>query len=398
MISNPRSSGLHRKDRVVTQLRVNRSLRKEDLLASPAPQGFPDVLGEEKFRRRIAVERKRTERSKDPFLLMLLEVDTRQGAKKDAKDLESIVCALLPTTRETDVIGWYRDGAIVGVIFTGLAPCDKSAVLSTILNRVSTALRNELTFDQFSEISISFHFFPDDWNPEDSNRSNNQVLYPDLDSSERSKRFVFAVKRTIDVSGSALLLVATAPLFALIAVIIKSSSKGPVFFRQQRVGQYGKRFTFLKFRSMYENNDHSEHKEYVTKLIAGNAERVSLGDSADGVFKLAYDPRITPFGRFLRRSSLDELPQFVNVLLGDMSLVGPRPPIPYELAAYETWHRRRLLQVKPGITGLWQVEGRNSIPFDDMVRLDLQYATCWTPLLDLKILIRTPAAVIRGAY
>ena len=129
---------------------------------------------------------------------------------------------------------------------------------------------------------------------------------------------------------------------------------------------------FLKFRSMYADNDHSIHREYVTKLINNESSRRHQqgrdGLQADG------DKRITPIGRFLRRTSLDELPQFLNVLRGDMSLVGPRPPIPYELAAYQTWHRRRLLEVKPGVTGLWQVTGRSTVDFDAMVRLDLKYA------------------------
>ena len=119
--------------------------------------------------------------------------------------------------------------------------------------------------------------------------------------------------------------------------------------------------------------------------------------NGEGVYKLASDKRITPIGRFLRKTSLDELPQFINVLRGEMSLVGPRPPIPYEVAAYQTWHRRRVLEVKPGITGLWQVTGRSRVRFDEMVRLDLRYAT-WSPWLDLKILLRTPRAVIKGAY
>jgi lipopolysaccharide/colanic/teichoic acid biosynthesis glycosyltransferase len=382
----------------VTQPRINRASRADDVQSPSASQELPEVLNEEMFKRKIAVERKRTERCKDPFLLMLLEADAYSGSGRTGKNLNHVVSALLPTIRETDVIGWYKDQTVVGVMFTGLAPCDKSTVLSTILNRVSTALRNELTFEQFSQISISLHFFPDDWNQDGPDRPSNLVLYPDLESSEKSKRFVFGLKRIIDITGSALLIVAIAPLFAAIAIAIKASSKGPVLFRQQRVGQYGRRFMFLKFRSMHVNNDHSEHKEYVRKLIAGDAERISLNGQSEGVYKLANDRRITPIGRILRRTSLDELPQFFNVLWGDMSLVGPRPPIPYELAAYETWHRRRLLQVKPGITGLWQVAGRNRIPFDDMVRLDLHYATSWTPLLDVKILLRTPGAVIKGAY
>lgn len=385
-------------DHIMTQLRENRALHMEELLSSSALQGIREVLNEEAFKRKIAIERKRTERCKDPFLLMLLETDAHAGGRKSGKKLDDVVCALLPTIRETDVIGWYKDRTTAGVMFTGLDSCDKSSVLSTILNRVSATLRSELTFEQFSQVRISFHFFPDDWDDDNSGRPSNLTLYPDLQSSEKSKRLVFGVKRVIDVAGSALLLLSCAPVFAAIAVAIKASSKGPVLFRQQRVGQYGKRFKFLKFRSMYVDNDQSEHKEYVTKLIAGSAERLSLDGQAEAVYKLVNDRRITPIGRFLRRTSLDELPQFLNVLFGDMSLVGPRPPIPYELAAYETWHRRRLLQVKPGITGLWQVEGRNRIGFDDMVRLDLQYATSWTPILDVKILMRTPAAVIRGAY
>jgi lipopolysaccharide/colanic/teichoic acid biosynthesis glycosyltransferase len=369
----------------VTQPRMNRVLKMEELSNSPVPEKPLDILDEEMFKRQIAVERKRTERCKDPFLLMLLELDV-------------IICALLPTIRETDVIGWYKEQAIIGVMFTGLAPCEKSIALGTILNRVGTALRSELSMEQFSQIRISFHFFPDDWDGEDSKRPGNPALYPDLESSESQKRVVYGVKRTIDIGIGTALIIACAPIFVAVAVAIKLSSKGPVFFRQQRVGQYGRRFMFLKFRSMYVDNDQNEHREYVTKLIAGTAERIALSSDAEGVYKLAKDPRITPLGRFLRRSSLDELPQLFNVLWGDMSLVGPRPPIPYELAVYETWHRRRLLQVKPGITGLWQVEGRNRIPFDDMVRLDLQYATSWTPLLDFKILLRTPRAVIKGAY
>jgi lipopolysaccharide/colanic/teichoic acid biosynthesis glycosyltransferase len=284
------------------------------------------------------------------------------------------------------------------VMFTGLAVEDKNIVLSTILSRVSAALRDELTTEQFSQISLSFHFFPDQWDHENTGRPSNPTLYPDLFSSNHEKRSLLIVKRAMDIAGSVLMLVFCAPLLLLIAAMVKATSKGPVLFRQHRVGQYGRRFTFLKFRSMRVDNDPSVHREYVTKLIAGEADRVKAGAPGTGVYKLANDNRITGIGMFLRKTSLDELPQFVNVLKGDMSLVGPRPPIPYELAAYQTWHRRRVLEVKPGITGLWQVTGRSQVKFDDMVRLDLRYATSWSPWLDLKILLRTPGAVIKGAY
>ena len=178
------------------------------------------------------------------------------------------------------------------------------------------------------------------------------------------------------------------------------SSKGPVFFRQRRVGQYGKPFTFLKFRSMYVDNDPGVHQEYVTQLIAGHAERNPTNGNGNGdgpgIYKLTNDSRVTRVGAFLRRTSLDELPQVLNVLRGEMSLVGPRPALPYEVAAYQTWHRRRVLEVKPGITGLWQVSGRCRVKFDEAVRLDIRYAKNWSPWLDIKILLRTPRAVWSG--
>lgn len=193
----------------------------------------------------------------------------------------------------------------------------------------------------------------------------------------------------------------SAPLFAIIAPLIKLSSKGPVFFCQKRVGRYGKAFTFIKFRSMYANNDSSIHREYVKKLICQSESAARNCDSQKPeVFKIQNDPRVTPVGRFLRKTSLDELPQLINVLKGDMSLVGPRPPIPYELENYDLWHRRRVLGMKPGITGVWQVEGRSRTTFDDMVRMDIYYVTHWSLFLDLKLLLKTPLAVLtsKGAY
>jgi len=133
-------------------------------------------------------------------------------------------------------------------------------------------------------------------------------------------------------------------------------------------------------------------------LIAGKAEKQSSQGTGngDGVYKLTKDPRITRVGGFLRKTSLDEIPQFLNVLRGEMSLVGPRPPVPYEVESYDFWHRRRVLEAKPGITGLWQVKGRSRVKFDDMVRLDLQYARTWSPWLDVKILLQTPGAMVIG--
>jgi lipopolysaccharide/colanic/teichoic acid biosynthesis glycosyltransferase len=183
--------------------------------------------------------------------------------------------------------------------------------------------------------------------------------------------------------------------------MIKLTSKGPVLFRQKRVGQYGRTFTFLKFRSMKVHNDHTIHKEYVTQFITSQlSQRHNGQDAKPVIYKLTGDPRVTRVGKFLRRTSLDELPQFLNVLTGEMSLVGPRPPVPYEFGAYDIWHRQRMLAAKPGITGLWQVQGRSRVTFDEMVRLDLRYAKTASFWLDVAILLQTPRAVLTaaGAY
>lgn len=200
----------------------------------------------------------------------------------------------------------------------------------------------------------------------------------------------------IDVTGSLGGLLFCAPLFLGIAVAVKLSSKGPVFFRQQRVGRYGAPFVFLKFRSMYMDNDPHVHQQYVKQLIAGRAQRQPSNGDGHGIYKLTNDPRVTRIGKFLRRTSLDELPQLWNVLKGEMSMVGPRPAIPYEVEAYQTWHRRRVLEAKPGITGLWQVNGRSRLKFDDMVRLDVRYAIGMSIWLDIKILMLTPRSVVLG--
>ena len=351
----------------------------------------PEVLEEAEFQRMILRERKRAERSGKPFLLMLLEVSKVATAGKQSCAVGQILSALALSTRDTDVTGWYRGQEVVGILFTEISLDRKKSVLATLLLRVSSALREALDLEQFSRIQISFHLFPEEWNEDQPPDPTGSAFYPDLRHASGGKRWSRSIKRAIDVVGSLLALLVLAPLFALIACAIKLTSQGPVFFRQQRVGQYGARFIFLKFRSMYVNNQADIHKQYVKQLIAGQAAQ-----SPGGVFKITNDPRVTRLGKWLRRTSLDELPQFINVLRGEMSLVGPRPPLPYEVEAYDVWHRRRLLEARPGITGLWQVNGRSRTKFDDMVRLDLQYAREQSLLLDLKILLQTPAAVLSG--
>jgi lipopolysaccharide/colanic/teichoic acid biosynthesis glycosyltransferase len=355
-----------------------------------------EVLTEDIFRRMISMERKRSERTQRPFVLLLMDTGRRQPAGKNGRILLDILSALLSATRETDVMGWYETNSAVGVMFTEIT-LENNLILSTLLARISDVLRGRLSGEQFSQIKFSFHLFPEEWDPDNPDRQSNPTLYPDLHERDGANRLGLALKRSMDIAGSLLMLIAMSPIFCAIAAAIKLTSKGPILFRQQRIGEYGTAFTFLKFRSMYVNNDASEHKEYVRQLIAGQAAKQPTDGEGEGVFKLTNDPRITTVGSFLRRTSLDELPQFLNVLRGDMSLVGPRPPVPYEVEAYATWHRRRLLEAKPGITGLWQVQGRSRVGFDDMVRLDLRYARNCSPWLDLKILVQTPKAVIAGS-
>lgn len=202
------------------------------------------------------------------------------------------------------------------------------------------------------------------------------------------------LKRTFDLISAALAIILLFPLWLLIALLIKLDSRGPVFYTQERVGMDGRLFLLYKFRTMKAGSDPQLHREYQRAFIAGRAE-ANLGDNQKPTYKLLADPRITRIGKLLRRTSLDEVPQLLNVLLGDMSLVGPRPPIPYEVEAYELWHRKRL-DMKPGLTGLWQVSGRNRLPFEEMVRLDLFYIENWSLLLDCKIILRTGFVMIGG--
>ena len=381
-------------------MRVTHRPKRAEAPLEPFSAGAHQVLSEVDFSRIISIERKRTERSKEAFLLILFEAGHHhQGAEKAGRILDSVASALLTSIRETDVIGWHKDRTTLGLVCTGLPINDgaTNSVPSVILNRVSATLQRAMTFDQFKQLIISFHLFPDEWDHNDSGSSSNRALYPDLASPKNSRRLALAMKRVIDIVGSGLMLILSAPLFLMIALAIKVSSKGPVLFKQKRVGLYGQQFTFLKFRSMYVDTDHSVHKEFVTKFIADETEGQSLNGDGKRLYKLTADKRISRVGRFLRSTSMDELPQLLNVLKGEMSLVGPRPPIPYEVAVYETWHRRRVLEAKPGITGLWQVTARSSVKFDEMVRLDLRYSATWSPWLDLKILLLTPLAVIKGS-
>jgi lipopolysaccharide/colanic/teichoic acid biosynthesis glycosyltransferase len=329
-------------------------------------------------------------------MLMLLDAEQLFRDPNGADPLQRVVSALASSTRETDVSGWYANNAILGVIFTEIGDGEKSTIAEAVLTRVTSALQQSLDADQMRKLSISLCFYPEQWDGRTPKLPVSSELYPDLFRNGAARMPSRFLKRTMDVLGSIVALITLAPLFGLIAVLIKLTSQGPILFRQRRVGLYGSTFEMLKFRSMSAVNDPNIHKEYVERFIAGRRDSHPAGDHEPPVYKMTRDPRVTPLGGFLRRTSLDELPQFWNVVKGEMSLVGPRPPIPYELNHYDVWHRRRLVEAKPGITGLWQVFGRSKTTFDEMVRLDLEYAKTQSLWLDVKILLRTPRVVLSG--
>ncbi len=353
----------------------------------------PMASGEETFRAILTLERRRAERSRNPFILMLLDAHQENGTARMI--LHKAIDAVASSTRETDALGWYKDGSILGVIFTEVGKEDLALASEILRAKIRTSLQEQLGSETAGKIAISVHLFPEKWDRNGPHWVADSKLYPELDKRAPNKKISLGVKRAMDIIGSAALLLLLSPLLAVIAAIIKLTSDGPVLFKQERLGRFGQRFNCLKFRTMHVNNDPKIHQEYIQQYIEGSAAKKSE-DGAPTVYKITSDPRVTPIGRFLRKSSLDEVPQFWNVLQGTMSLVGPRPPVPYEFEVYDVWHRRRVLEVKPGVTGLWQVSGRSRLTFDEMVRLDLQYCKSWSLWLDLKILFATPRAVLSG--
>jgi lipopolysaccharide/colanic/teichoic acid biosynthesis glycosyltransferase len=324
------------------------------------------------------------------MLVTLNDRPVADGSRGWAPTVETVAAAI----RETDVLGWFERYAVLGVILTDLDAFD-GARRRELENRLRRALAARLDANTAGSLAIHFYVHAAAPNlPVDGLLSADPLLVQ-LRPQTRRSRVYGTIKRALDVAGSLTLLVALAPLLLLIAVAVKLTSPGPVFFRQVRVGQLMRPFTILKFRTMSVNTDHTIHHEFVSRFIQAGKSAPQRPGAVD-VFKITNDPRVTRVGRLLRKTSLDELPQLWNVLRGEMSLVGPRPPIPYEVEQYKTWHCRRVLEAKPGITGLWQVTGRSRTTFDEMVRLDIRYAKTCSLSNDLKILLATPAAVIAG--
>lgn len=349
----------------------------------------PRVLKEDLFWGALFRERKRADRSNHPLALLI--VGPRDARRPDAGSLwRAISRALIAVKRETDLVGWFEQGDALGLMLTDI-PAEDTTFVQKMDEHIREQLRCRLPANALDRLSIRMHVHPDPAAVRCGLPTVDSLMSDAVPAMGRGHAIA---KRALDLFGSLALLLGLSPVFLAVAALVKLTSRGPVFFRQVRIGEKGMPFQMLKFRTMRPDANQAVHQDYVTWFIKASADAKSSG--AEPLFKIANDPRVTPVGRFLRRTSLDELPQLWNVVRGEMSLVGPRPPLPYEVDQYKSWHRRRVLEARPGITGLWQVTGRSRTTFDEMVRLDLRYAKTRSFWLDVKILLATPRAVISG--
>jgi len=362
------------------------------------------------FQHRLDVEKQRAERNGEKFTVVIL------GFKKLKTDLlpslsrhetlefiDDLATAAFRLIRQIDVAAWYDSDSVAIIL------CDTSFIgarkfLKRLNNEFLTIAAQKTYEDLFllNKIDINMYTYPDNY------QANNKSLYKPVSLSEfniiepvnlngqLSKEFKNSsrklLKRSIDVVLSYIGLLIFAPLMAVIAIMIKLTSSGPIIYRQKRVGYNGKIFELYKFRSMYVDADENVHRRHIADVM--HNENQSYAEHAPSI-KIIRDERVTPVGRFLRNTCLDELPQLVNVLKGDMSLVGPRPHPEYEVFNYDNWYKRRLT-VKPGLTGLWQIQGKKRMFYSDAIRLDLSYIDRWSLGLDLKILCYTLPTALAG--
>ena len=355
---------------------------------------FHPIFDEELFRDTVTRERKRTDRSGLAMVMVLIGVQDSRHENTVAL-YAGIADALSAIKSDIDILGWFEQQSILGLIVPEIDTANLAGTCERLESDFRAAITNQFGGDPTEQLSIRLRVYPEPQQAgEEELQTVDQFLYPELHAHQDRVAKFQVLKRVMDILGSLALLIILSPLFLAIAGLVKLSSRGPVFFRQVRIGQMLKPFMICKFRTMHANADHGIHHNYVSWFITSSGKEQE--QDKNKIFKLTNDPRITPIGHFLRKTSLDELPQLWNVLRGDMSLVGPRPPLWYEVQQYKPWHRHRVLEAKPGITGLWQVTGRSRTTFDEMVRLDLRYARGRSLWADIKILLATPGAVFKG--
>jgi lipopolysaccharide/colanic/teichoic acid biosynthesis glycosyltransferase len=342
--------------------------------------GADRVMYRAEFLRTVQREKRRAERSMGSLSMVVLEnTDVRSG---DVRSVDSLLRGVCDVMRETDYLANIDDEAVAVLLPDTGAPglarfLDKVALIGGAQASAVGATYPDPAFDRLAADRLG------------TPRSRHSAAEIEAPSPGRGGYFL---KRSLDIVGALFAIALLSPLMLLVVLGIRLTSKGPAVFKQARIGQGGKPFVMYKFRSMRIDMDDGIHREFVASLIEGKTVPAAAGAPAN--FKIKADPRVTRIGRLIRKTSIDELPQFFNVLKGEMSLVGPRPPVPYEADKYKTWHRRRVFELKPGLTGIWQVEGRSRVTFDDMVRMDLRYLRECSLGFDLMILLRTVKVVL----
>lgn len=337
------------------------------------------------FLNKLRLEKLRAQRSGSPLSIALYRIQP-EDEDVDGLGVLQLLESLDTASRETDIIGYIGD-EIIAV----LCPDTDAEGLKTFVGKM-----NVLTGGAWTPKDIAT--YPDELfeGLTTLHRRTSEMQSLITDENFETQHHGYKLKRCIDILGSLCALAIFFPLMLVVAVAIAVTSPGPIFFKQLRLGKSGVSFWCYKFRSMVANVDDNIHREFVAALINGESPHVQNASEEMPIFKIKADPRITWIGNIIRKTSVDELPQLFNVLKGEMSLVGPRPPIPYEAENYKAWHLRRVLSAMPGITGLWQVEGRSRVTFDEMVRMDLRYIRDCSLGLDIKILLKTIKVVLRG--
>jgi lipopolysaccharide/colanic/teichoic acid biosynthesis glycosyltransferase len=365
-----------------------RASRQAPLLRVVEPSPLDATLPRDLFLHDLKREMRRADRTQAPLSMVMFQISDRFWLQ--SPHAGELLDVLHGQTRETDALGHVGDQLIAV-----LCPDTDAAGAQTLIQKI----QGQAVHVRYT---VQASTYPDDvfqqWATGLPERANHgSALRANVQQHERQGGYW--LKRPLDVLGALLALLLFAPLMAVVALAIAWTSPGPIIFKQQRVGFGGRTFNFYKFRSMVVNNNDSAHRAFAAQhILASSAAPAAAPDAATNaqprVYKLKADARITRVGRFIRKTSIDELPQLFNVLKGEMSLVGPRPPLPYETAVYQSWHLRRLMTVKPGMTGVWQVEGRSSVTFNEMVRMDLRYIRQCTLRHDLTLLFKTIAVVV----
>ncbi|HSI59915.1 MAG TPA: sugar transferase [Ideonella sp.] len=385
-------------DHAVAPARPPRPAHKS-MVAVGSGMGPEAALARDEFLRTLQREKRRADRSRAPLSLVLYEI--ADGDRSPRGNAFRLLDAISASKRETDVLGFTGPDSLA-ILFPDTPEEGARRFVAKIAAQgfehgVTTiaATYPDCLFDELANAVQNGAAAATGFNASLAPLAASPAAPASREAGGSDGYFL---KRGLDVIGALIALVLVSPLLIATAIAIAISSPGPIIFRQKRLGKGGKPFVFYKFRSMRCDADDSIHRQYVASLITGQHRSDEAGAPAEpgtNVYKITADPRVFGVGRIIRKTSIDELPQLFNVLRGEMSLVGPRPALPYEAENYQSWHLRRIWAIRPGITGLWQVEGRSRVPFDEMVRMDLRYIRHCSLALDLKILVKTVRVVLR---